>query len=84
MIDLDLAVFIPIVAISATAWVLVTLIGARSRKGAGPDAEENARLVQENEDLKRMIGRMERRLGVLEQITTDPSQRTAREIEQLR
>ena len=89
----DFAVFIPIVAIMATAWVAVTLIRLRHRRHlagtgeAGADiegAQENARLAHENETLRLSTRRLEERIAVLERIATDPAERTAREIENLR
>lgn len=41
-------------------------------------------LAAENGRLKGQVGRLEERLAVLERIATDPADRTAREIEQLR
>ena len=41
-------------------------------------------LTDENSALKGQLGRLEARLAVLERIATDPAERTAREIEQLR
>ena len=87
---MDLGEFIPIVAIAATAWVVVVLARLRhGRAGAGgatsvADAQENARLAHENETLRLTVGRLEERMAVLERIATDPAERTAREIEQLR
>jgi 2-keto-3-deoxy-L-rhamnonate aldolase RhmA len=85
---------IPIVAIAASAWVVVTGMryrhaGGRGRAGKCAAAEEeaagdNARLARENEDLRHTVGRLEERLRVLERIATDPAERTAREIESLR
>ena len=84
---------IPIIAIMATAWVIVSIIhykqGRRPRGGAAgsasvEDARENARLAHENETLRRTIERLEERTAVLERIATDPAERTAREIEALR
>jgi len=84
---------IPIVAIAATAMVALAFIrlwrerlareGATAGK-ATAGAEENARLAHENETLRRTVGRLEERMAVLEAIATDPAERTAREIEQLR
>jgi cell division protein FtsB len=87
---MNIAVFIPIVAIAATAWVLVTFMhykfGRRSAEqivdGAG--AQENARLTHENQQLRRTVEKLEERTAVLERIATDPAERTAREIEALR
>ena len=88
---MEFAVFIPIVAIVASAWMIVSIV--RSRQGGGAaagsrmsvgEARENVQLARENEDLKLTIERLEDRLAVLERIATDPAERTAREIERLR
>jgi hypothetical protein len=51
----------------------------------GPEAERQVHLLTgQNEALRKQMGRLEERLAVLERIATDPSERTAREIEQLR
>ena len=87
---MDLGELIPIVAIAATAWVIVVLARLRhGRSGGGSatsvaDAQENARLAHENEALRLTVRRLEERTAVLERIATDPAERTAREIEQLR
>jgi len=86
MIEFDFAIMIPIVAILATAWMVVTGMKLKHRGGA-PDSEtsgENSRLRDENVDLHRTVDRLEARLSVLERIATDPAERTAREIEKLR
>lgn len=88
---MNIAVFIPIVAIAATAWVLVTFMhykfGRRSAAqivNGAAGAQENARLTQENQQLRRTVEKLEERTAVLERIATDPAERTAREIEALR
>lgn len=90
---MDFDALIPVVAIMATAWVIVTLARLRHRRassgvaGAGKteaEVRDNARLAHENERLRLTIDRLEDRLAVLERIATDPAERTAREIEQLR
>jgi hypothetical protein len=87
---MDLGEFIPIVAIASTAWVIVVLARLRHGRGAGTgatgvaEAQENARLAHENETLRLTVRRLEERMAVLERIATDPAERTAREIEQLR
>ena len=87
---MNLGVLIPIVAIIATAWVIVTAItmgrgrGQRGGSGSADEARENARLAEENVQLKRTVERLEERIGVLERIATDPGERTAREIDELR
>ena len=89
----DFGVFIPIVSIIASAWVIVAVmryryIGRHGSRGQQADsveaARDNARLAHENEDLKLNIRKLEQRLAVLERIATDPAERTAREIENLR
>ena len=69
-------------------WVLVTWIKSRERIRAGTTDSESARqvamLTSENERLHLLARKMEERLSILETIATDPAQRTAREIEDLR
>lgn len=77
---MNLGVLVPIVAILATAWVLVTMMRAKGRGGE----RENRRLAEENEELRRTAKKLEERVAVLERIATDPAQRTAREIDELR
>ena len=85
-----------IIAISTFGWVASSWIRARhgyplenewsgiSHKG-DTDAERQIELLSnENAGLKGQIGRLEERISVLERIATDPAQRTAREIENLR
>lgn len=85
---MDLGELIPIVAILATAGVIIHVLRfLQSRHAVGgnaADSGENARLAQENEMLRRNVGRLEERMAVLERIATDPAERTAREIESLR
>ena len=91
---MDLGELVPIAGILASAWVVVTYLHYRFRRGSGSassegamtvaDARENAQLARENEMLKLTIHRLEERMGVLERIATDPAERTAREIEELR
>jgi cell division protein FtsB len=47
-------------------------------------AREIEQLSTENIGLKKKVEQLEQRLAVLERIATDPAERTAREIEQLR
>lgn len=92
---MDFDVFIPIVSIIATAWVIVSVLNYRRGRRSGclvapeppasvADARDNARLAHENELLRHNVGRLEERLAVLERIATDPAERTSREIEALR
>ncbi len=90
--NMNLGVLIPIVAILASAGVIVHVLKylqsrneARDRSAAmTSEARDNARLAEENEVLKRTVERLEGRMAVLEAIATDPAERTAREIERLR
>ena len=89
---MDLGELIPIVAIIATAAIVIQVInylqfrqvGRGSPAEEGAKVRENERLSQENEVLRRTVGRLEERMAVLERIATDPAERTAREIESLR
>ena len=89
---MDFSDLIPVVAILASAWVIVTFARLRHRQESEPgaaapgieDARDNARLAHENERLRLNVDRLEERLAVLERIATDPAERTAREIEKLR
>jgi hypothetical protein len=87
---------IAIVAISTFGWVATSWIRAKhgypledewsgkSHKG-NPDAERRIELLtNENAGLKGQVSRLEERIAVLERIATDPAERTAREIDQLR
>ena len=87
---------IAIIAISTFGWLASSWIRARhgyplenewsgtTEKG-NPDAERRIELLtDENAGLKGQIGRLEERIAVLERIATDPAERTAREIENLR
>jgi hypothetical protein len=89
---MNLGVLIPIVAILASAGVITQFLRYLQSRHASRDAaaagglqaRENAELARENEALRRMVGRLEERMAVLERIATDPAERTAREIESLR
>lgn len=89
---MNFGILIPIVAILATATVIIKLIAYLQFRQVGRDApagdsagaRENDRLAHENEALKRTVERLEGRMAVLEAIATDPAERTAREIERLR
>ncbi|HYI63920.1 MAG TPA: hypothetical protein VEW71_03440 [Allosphingosinicella sp.] len=87
---------IAIILISTFGWVATSWIRARHgyplenewsgmAHKDGPDAARKVELLSsENERLTGQISRLEERLAVLERIATDPAERTAREIEQLR
>ena len=91
------AFVIAIIAISTFGWVATSWIRARhgypienewsglSHKGEGPEAARKIELLtNENERLTGQVSRLEERIAVLERIATDPAERTARAIEQLR
>jgi hypothetical protein len=86
-----------IIAISTFGWLASSWIRARhgyavenewsgvTHKGDNPEAERRIGLLtDENQRLVAQIGQMEERIAVLERIATDPSARTAREIDALR
>jgi hypothetical protein len=78
-----------ITAILTIGVVLKSLINARyqqSWKAADElGADRRLELLSiENASLKGQLSRLEERIAVLERIATDPAERTAREIEQLR
>ncbi|MEA3054086.1 MAG: hypothetical protein QOG72_2989 [Sphingomonadales bacterium] len=89
---MNFGILIPIVAILATAGVIVQVLKFLQNRhrftaavaGDAAEARENARLGHENEVLRHTVKRLEERMGVLERIATDPAERTAREIESLR
>jgi len=96
---------IPIVAIIASACVLIALLHyTNERRAVKEGSTDKAELTRENEALRLTVSRLEERLAVLElwQVrgvphraalsggqgdlpnATDPAERTAREIENLR
>lgn len=87
---------IAIIAISYAGWIINNWVRARhgypledewsgkSAKG-DPDAERKIQLLTtENERQAGQISRLEERIAVLERIATDPAERTARQIDELR
>ncbi len=84
---MNFAVFIPIVAIACSAAIILAWMSyrhERARWKATGREEGNGGLQAENDRLRATVARLEQRMAVLEEIATDPAQRTAREIEQLR
>lgn len=88
---------IAIIALSMGAWIITSWIRARHGypldddwTGFGgrvehPQANRQVeQLTSENNELKGQVSRLEERIAVLERIATDPAERTAREIENLR
>ena len=87
--DEDLAAFIAIMtAMLLSAALVYSWIRSRGQARKAEGSLEAARQVEllsnENAGLKGQVGRLEERIAVLERIATDPAERTAREIEQLR
>ncbi len=85
-------VLVSILASLVVTWMLVRLAhritDSRARNSIGLDATEAGRELQlfasENAGLKSHVTLLENRIAVLERIVTDPAERTAREIENLR
>jgi len=83
-------ILIIVLAITLTVgWLVNGLIKARHRyppaAAGGLEASRQLELLSnENAGLKGQVGRLEERIAVLERIATDPAERTAREIDQLR
>ena len=82
---MNFGVLVPIVAIIASACVFIALLHfAQERRKTDLASSEKRDLARENQALRETVSRLETRLAVLERIATDPAQRTAHEIEQLR
>lgn len=87
--DENLGAFIAIMtAMLLGAALIYSRIRSRGAAGtaeAGLAATRQVELLSnENAGLKGQMSRLEERIAVLERIATDPADRTAREIEQLR
>jgi hypothetical protein len=91
------AFVLAIIAMSYAAWLITSWIRAKHgypienewggmvSQDAGPNATRQIELLgNENEKLRGQVSRLEERIAVLERIATDPAERTAREIENLR
>jgi hypothetical protein len=72
------------IALVAAAVIILAWIKYRAPKSLGDSRREVELLSSENTGLKGHVSRLEERIAVLERIATDPAERTAREIEQLR
>jgi len=82
---MNLGILIPIVAIIASACVIIALLRfAHDKRVLEAGKADKTGLTRENEALRETVRRLEDRMAVLETIATDPAQRTAREIERLR
>ena len=85
-------VLVSLVATLIITWMLVRLghriADARGRAHGAVGGSETVRELQlvtsENAGLKSQVNLLQDRITVLERIVTDPAERTAREIEQLR
>ncbi|HEV7661810.1 MAG TPA: hypothetical protein VGO55_18365 [Allosphingosinicella sp.] len=82
------AIFI-LLLIAMVGFFVIGLTWLKQRAPKGGTGELEAKrevelLSSENAGLKGQVGRLEERIAVLERIATDPAERTAREIEQLR
>lgn len=82
-----------IIGMSFLAWIITTAIRARhgyplEGEFGGlhhrPGDEETKALAAENKSLKIKVTTLEKRLKVLERITTDPTKRLSDEIDNLR
>jgi len=83
-------------AVAGTASIVRTAIRAKHgypindengqiiRREGSADAQQLMLLTDENAALRANMQRLEERVAVLERIATDPAERTAREIENLR
>ena len=84
---MNIATFIPIIAIIASAVIVLTWMNHRhERRLRELDRESGDQrgLETDNRRLRETVGELQDRIAVLERIATDPAQRTAREIEELR
>ena len=75
--------------ISTLGWVSNNWVRARhgyplENENEEPGKKELNAVRTENSELKGQIKRLEERMAVMERIATDPAERTAREIENLR
>jgi hypothetical protein len=71
-------------AVGATAVWAKLKYDAESKAESLPARRKIDLLTTENDGLKGQVSRLEERISVLERIATDPAQRVAREIENLR
>ena len=86
---MDISVFVvTMTAMMLPAALIFGWIRSRGQTKAVAGSLEATRQVEllsnENAGLKGQVGRLEERIAVLERIATDPADRTARAIDQLR
>ena len=90
-------IVVSIIVMSTLGWIATSWIRAKHGyplenewsgivyKGEQPEsARQVALLTDENSAMKAQLARLEERIAVLERLATDPAERTARQIEQLR
>ena len=85
-----MAFVLGIMLISTAGWLINNWI--RARHGFEPEAEHEDKpsrkqmnaICAENAGLEDQVKKLEERMAVMERIATDPAERTAREIENLR
>ena len=88
--DAEIFAFIVVMTmIFVGTWVTMKSLRVREEEGrlrlGGGNAQHRIEaLASENQQLKDQVTYLEDRIAVLERIATDPVERTAREIEQLR
>jgi uncharacterized protein YlxW (UPF0749 family) len=84
--DAGVAAFILIIiAMVMVTAIVTTWIQARApRKNPVGSSREVEMLERDNAELNAKVHQLESRLAVLERIATDPAERTARQIENLR
>lgn len=78
------AILSAVVLIVSTSWLRNRSRLEAAAAGEVGATERVALLSNENEELRGQVGQLRDRLEVLERIATDPAERTARSIEQLR
>lgn len=87
-------ILFPIVMMASVGVIVIATTWIRARHGyplenadgtTSPKlGDANAQLEAENRELKQQMSKLLERVAVLERIATDPAERTAREIENLR
>jgi hypothetical protein len=84
---MNIAVLIPVIAIAATAAIILAWMSYRHErlKWEAEGRQDGGRALEtDNVRLRETVAELQDRIAVLEQIATDPAERTAREIENLR
>lgn len=84
---MNFATFIPIIAIIAGAAIILTWMNHRHEqrlRELDRGRSDDKPLEADNARLRETVAELRDRINVLERIATDPAERTAREIEELR